>query len=500
MQKILRQKSLLLFIFLLLIGTFFRFYKIRHTMQFLGDQGRDALIARRIMFERQPALIGPVTSVGNMYLGPFYYYFMVFPLLLSYPDPIGPTLAVAFVGVMTLALIYVVGKKMFGKEIAFISMAIYAISPIVVTNVRFSWNPNIVPFFSVLLVYCLYLSLKGNRKIWGWVGLLCAILLQLHYITLILIMSAFFVWIFDLGKQLRSKNFSRDFFVTTLIGILIGIASLFPLVAFDFRHDHSIAKAFQSFFDKPAGESHFRKVSELSALFYASVGLYLRNIFEGFGLKLPQNGGYIGILVSLYLLIRGAFFGQEKKYKRSKVFISLVFLFSLFIFSFYRESIFDHYLGFMFPIGTFVLAIMIYALWENIFLRPFAISVLALIVIFSLRNYPGQHTLGLNVDVFRETAEQIQSRVQDGQSYDILLLTENNDFLGMNYRYFLTTMKYVPAKEEDIWTFKRLFVIDERRSKNPLDTPQYKVAVWPNRDIVDEFTIENGAHVVVLER
>ncbi|MBP9700599.1 hypothetical protein KBD71_04945, partial [Candidatus Woesebacteria bacterium] len=64
-----RKSVVVLFLFFLALGTFLRFYRLRSTMQFLGDQGRDALIARGILMDRDPAFIGPVTSVGNMYLG-----------------------------------------------------------------------------------------------------------------------------------------------------------------------------------------------------------------------------------------------------------------------------------------------------------------------------------------------------------------------------------------------------------------------------------------------
>src|SRR5690606_24275698 len=84
-----------LMIAIVVVGAGLRLYNLPHTAQFLGDQGRDALIVSRIFKEGDLVFIGPVTSVGNMYLGPLYYYFMLPFLWLSYPSPLGPAYGVA---------------------------------------------------------------------------------------------------------------------------------------------------------------------------------------------------------------------------------------------------------------------------------------------------------------------------------------------------------------------------------------------------------------------
>lgn len=68
---------------ILILGAFLRLHKIGDYMTFLGDEGRDVLIVRNLLVKADPILIGPGTSVGGMYLGPLYYYFMAPFLLLS---------------------------------------------------------------------------------------------------------------------------------------------------------------------------------------------------------------------------------------------------------------------------------------------------------------------------------------------------------------------------------------------------------------------------------
>lgn len=500
-----RKSVLILFLVFLALGTFLRFYRLRATMQFLGDQGRDALIARGILMDKDPAFIGPVTSVGNMYLGPFYYYFMVLPLMFSYPDPSGPAYAVAFVGVVTLALIFLLGKDLVGEKTALLAMGFYSIAPIVIENVRFSWNPNIVPLFSLLVLWAVNKTLQGKYQYWVLIGFCAAILSQLHYLTLIVIGVSGIFWLVELYRQYKYKKISPDFIRSTGLAILVVALSVIPILIYDVKHDFLNVRAFLAFFvgsPTTSDSSHFRGVGELSAIFYAWIALAVRNLSEIFGIKIPTSAALISLLVGIYLALK-TWFGlkvESPDIRRGVKVVMAFFVLGVGVLSLYKESIFNHYLGFLFPISILLLAVFLQTLWRSILLRPLVILAIGALMFFSFQHYPGKHVLGMNVDVFKETAMQIKKRTVPGEKYDILLLSENNDFLGMNYRYFLTSQQDRPASEEDVHSFKRLFVIDEAHKVNPLDTPQYKVAIWPNRDIVDQFSIQNGPNVVMLVR
>ena len=134
-----------------ILAGFLRFYKIPETVMFLGDQGRDALIVANIFRKLDPVLIGPVTSVGNMYLGPLYYYIMLPFLWLSYPSPLGPVYAVAFFSTLSVFITYLVAKKMFSPSTGLLAAFFIAFSASAIDLSRFSWNPNLAPLFSLLI-------------------------------------------------------------------------------------------------------------------------------------------------------------------------------------------------------------------------------------------------------------------------------------------------------------------------------------------------------------
>ncbi|KKU22481.1 MAG: hypothetical protein UX34_C0028G0006 [Candidatus Woesebacteria bacterium GW2011_GWF1_46_13] len=95
---------------ILLVATFLRLYRISEYMTFLGDEGRDVIIVRRLLVDFDPILIGPGTSIGNMYLGPLYYYLMAPALALAGLSPVGPAVQIALLGVATVFFVWYLAR------------------------------------------------------------------------------------------------------------------------------------------------------------------------------------------------------------------------------------------------------------------------------------------------------------------------------------------------------------------------------------------------------
>jgi 4-amino-4-deoxy-L-arabinose transferase-like glycosyltransferase len=498
----LHKKIKIFFLLILLIGTILRLYRLPETMQFLGDQGRDALIARSILIDHDPAFIGPVTSVGNMYLGPFYYYFMVFPLMLSYPSPVGPSYAVALIGVVTLALIYILGKDMIGKRAALIAMALYAISPVVIANVRFSWNPNIVPFFSLILIWALWKTQRGRPSYWTLVGLCSAILFQLHYIALILVGLAGLIWIYTLIQQVKAKKIDPEFVRATLIAIGIFIVSLVPLFLFDLKHDWLNLRAFIHFFQPSiSSERHFRSLSDLTGIGESVISMSARVLVEFFGIIAKTFAQKVIIVGTfLYFAIKVFFHRENRERRLVHLLLSFLLVMSVLILSLYSSSVFDHYLGFILPIVFLCVGIVLGTMSRSVFLLPLVILCIAISTFTSLRSYPGAVQMSGTIYQFDRTARAIAPFLAEGQTYNLLSYAPSKDLQAMNYRYFLTALGKQPAHPDDWTSFGRLIIIDEEHRDDPFDESQYVIKIWPNRDIVNHIQVSDGPDIYILDR
>ena len=152
-----------LIILIILISAFFRLFRISEYMEFLGDQGRDVIIMRDFLKHGNLFFIGPPTSIGHMYLGPWYYYLVAPFLWLFNYNPVGPSIFVAFLGILTTYFFYFIGNKWFNRSVGFISALLFAISPVAIKYSSFSWNPNVMPFFSLLFIYFSFTAIFDKK-------------------------------------------------------------------------------------------------------------------------------------------------------------------------------------------------------------------------------------------------------------------------------------------------------------------------------------------------
>jgi len=166
---------------ILFLSAYLRLWNIGGYMTFLGDEGRDVLVVKRMIVDHDITFLGPTASVGGFFLGPIYYYFMAPFLWLWNLNPVGPAVMVALFGVATIYLLYRVGTDFVSRSTGYIAALLYAIAPLVVAHSRSSWNPNIVPFFSLLYIYSLWKAQESRKVRWLFVaGISFGVGIQLH--------------------------------------------------------------------------------------------------------------------------------------------------------------------------------------------------------------------------------------------------------------------------------------------------------------------------------
>lgn len=368
-------KERILLIIILLLGAYLRLYKISQYMTFLGDEGRDVLIVKRMIVDHKFTLLGPTASVGGFFLGPIYYYFML-PFLWAWQlDPTGPAVMVALFGIATIYLVYRLGREMFGQYAAFVASSLYALSPLVIAYSRSSWNPNIVPFFSTLLVYSLWnLTRKSSNYYPLLVGLALGIGIQLHYLFLFLfIVTA--LWLVCL--RFMKVHYSPWTLLYILAGFILG-NSLF--IIFEVRHGFPNTQSIINFIfhGKDTGFSLLTYIGSVADVVLRLYGrLILRMPDKGILVNMPDtirmrwmtlyNIATIGSLgYILYSYIRNIRksdkhqktknegITQQIKMEKTGLLLMCCWLFIVIIlFGFYKKEIYDYYFGIIFT-GPFL--------------------------------------------------------------------------------------------------------------------------------------------------
>jgi len=460
---------------ILLVGAFLRLYKIDSYMTFLGDEGRDVIIVRNLLVNVDPILIGPGTSVGGMYLGPLYYYFMAPFLLLANFSPVGPAIGVALLGVATIYLVYKAGRDWFSEKTGLFTAILYAISPTVITFSHSSWNPNIMPFFALLSVYSIWKVWKLKQFKWL---LICSVsyafVLQSHYLGLLLGPILLIYWF--LAKVPLKYN---------LIPLFVFLFLMSPLVIFDFRHDFMNSKALYKFITVREETVSIKPWTVIPRLF---------PIFEQINesLLIAKNiifGKIITLLLSSFLIF--SFFKNKKLFTNQYSLITLWLLVGLVGFGIYKQPVYDHYFGFLFPVPFLFTGAFLSKIYESKY-KIFSVLMLGYLVSINLinspiRNYPNNQM---------QRAKNVSTKVLEiaqGNPFNLAVLAERNYEDG--YRYFME-LSGAQVMHADRWDQKtivdNLIVICEMPQEkcDPTHSPKAEVANFGWSKIENQWTVD----------
>jgi len=448
---------------LFLVGLFLRLYKILETTTFLGDQGRDAIIMKSIVtFQNLPAL-GPITSVGSIYLGPLYYYMMSPWLLLFGFDPIGPAVGVAVLTSTALILQFLVVKDMINKETALISVFFSTFSWALIEYSRFSWNPNLLPQVALFSVYTLYKAVRTKKlKYFILHGLLLSLAVQLHYLALFLLPISGVVLLYQLFIDQKSIALWAKKLVALLASFL---TPLFPFILFEIIHAFPNSKSVLRFTQENTGTN--------TTPFYNELFDTLQNCYR----YVLQYAPSPNLTIVLTLLILALFVYALKK-KQSMVYILVAFFALIIGVSLYKGPKYLHYLG-----GTYLL---LHISFGYIFVRiikanryvGLALTLLAMILYVSMQGpkyyflYEKDHQNQI------DRARTVAKMVIDLEPQSPYTFTSSPEtYADYPARYFLgLTGKSPIEKDQDTYiSTKELFVFCDKEC-NPMDDPQWTVA------------------------
>jgi 4-amino-4-deoxy-L-arabinose transferase-like glycosyltransferase len=466
-------------ILILIIGAFCRLYNIAGYMTFLGDEGRDVIIVKRLLTEGHPPLIGPGTSIGGMYLGPLYYYMMAPALFLAAFSPIGPAVEVAILGIITIWFVWYTGKEWFGKTAGIIAAGFYAISPTIIIFSRSSWNPNIMPFFSLLSIYSIWRVWKKHEFKWFLVlGIAFAFVLQSHYLGTLLAPTIGVFWLSTLIGIWKDKTVRTRFVRYSVFAVLLFAALMSPLLFFDMRHDWMNSKAFYKFLtvrQETVSIRPWTAIPKIPALF-VQINTSLIGGMNALAAKVSSAFILIGVI---FIFIKNYQKKNWSKIPAQYVLLTLWMLFALIGFGIYKQNIYDHYFGFVFVVPYLLIAAFISKLLSsNKLMKLLGIVMTGYLLVVNLISNPLRFQPNNQLARSIHVTEKILKEDSD-KPFNLAVLAERNYEDG--YRYFLE-LSGATVLHADRWDQKtiadQLFVVCEMvESKcDPTHSPKAEVA------------------------
>ena len=495
-------------ILILILAAFLRLYRIADYMTFLGDEGRDVLKAYDILHGHL-TLLGPTSSVGGFFLGPIYYYFMAPFLWLFNYNPVGPAVMVALFGIATVWLIYKFCADLFNPKIGIIASFLYAISPLVISYSRSSWNPNPLPFFSLLLLFTLYKGiLKNNHKLLFTVGILLGIAMQLHYLTTFL---GVIIFVYVLISEVFNAKITRQKIISSLIkkylyifvGFIIGWS---PFLAFEIRHGFLDFKNIFNFI------VHSGNTGASTNFAYTIYDVFFR-LFGRLLVSFPPPEQFfkynwttlslwivivlsIAVLSSLFLLNNLYRSFKSKNENFAKYLLLLVWLFiGVVLFGFYKKSIYDYYFSFMFPLPFILIAGLIVFIYENKKLKVFGKAIAVIIFLFlfviNIQGLPFRYEPNRQLNQMRTIASFVMTKT-DAKPFNFALISGGNSDYA--YRYFFTIWNHAPVTithdpNDKSITDQLLVVCESPLPCKPLGNSLWEIASFGRAEIAGHWNV-----------
>ncbi len=505
LQKFFIDKTYLILNVILALAAFLRLYRISDYMNFLGDEGRDVLTVKHIL-EGQITLLGPRSSAADFYYGPIYFYVITPFLWLFNYDPVGPAVFIALLGILTVLLVFIVGKKWFSTGTALIAAALYAVSPIVITYSHSSWNPNPLPFVSLLVLYLCYLSFT-KPVFWKYllIGLLLGIAIQLQYLALFLI-AIVFIYLF-VGSIVATKRLNILSLISQYVLIVVGfLAGWSPFLAFEFHHGFPNLNTIFRFLtgqipsNTVVVSSPFAQVSEVFfKLFGRLVTAYpLTNLTQ---IHTTQTL-YFWYVITLVVAIASVIAVIIIKDKLAKTALIVWLVVGVALFAFYKKEIYDYYLGFMFPLPFFLVGNLIqksYNATKQKIVQGLLIILVTYLFIHNLSFVPLRYTPNKIRDQVKTIAEMVIAHT-DNKPYNFALITGGNS--DHAYRYYLEVLGHKPVEMQNQFTdperktvTDQLMVVCEDLSCGPLGYPVFEVSGFGRAEITGEW---DGPHVKIF--
>lgn len=479
-------KQALPLLLILLLAAIFRLWRIDEYLPFLGDEGRDVRVVYRFVTQFDLMFIGPRTSIGDMYLGPLYYYFISPGLFLFNYSPTGPAVMVALTGIATVTFIYAVAKEWFGKTAAIVSAFLYAISPTVINLSKHSWNPNIMPFFALLCVYGMWRVWK-TRQMW-WlpiVGVSFAFVLQSHYLGLLLVPTLGILWLATLWELHKNRN-KKQFLLLSVAAFVIFALLMSPLFLFDYKHGWHNVQSMKLFFthrQETVSARPWAAIPEAATLWANKVVGEI--MFTG------HKAASIAISLILAILTGILLWTDRKKLTTSKASFLLLVVWigvGLVGIASIKQNIFAHYFGFMFPAPFLLVGVISQKWWDS--KKWAAMLLVGIATVFCISNnplrYPPQRQMQRVQEIDRKIIEE-----SEGRPFNFGLVAERNYDEGYLYFFEIWKAQVRQADPQHLseTVTDQMFVVCENLPCNPTTSAKAEIAHFGPSKIEKEWEI-----------
>ena len=449
-------KNNFLFFLILILAAILRFYRLSEMAFFDFDQEYAANFAYDVLRKFPIQMIGQGLSVQGLFMGPWYFYFLVPFYAVCSLHPLGGAIGSVILGLITVLAYYYFGNKLFSRPAGLIAAFFQAV---LFRNLVGDWS--ITPAFScglavIITWYCLYKYWQGETKHLPLLGFIFGLFTSFHPILFPFYLVFLILFVF--------KHIFPSFKIF-LLTIVAFIFPLVPLIAFEYFHRFTEVKLLVEMFTAPkvisSSSSLFSKLANFSLIILGGPQYTL-------GFKLFPSYLLSAIILSILLLftIKKIHVWRESFHLWA---IITTFLIFIFYYGFFPTHVPEYY--FLAPIAllVFYLAGILGYLAANKLSRLFVLIFLVFSVFINFKTLiferwlnPGLITLGHKDKIVKVILE----KQPDGKDFFVSYISKPGWNFGFNYLF--KVYKRIP-KDKAVNNFIYTIVIPKELSPESIN-------------------------------
>lgn len=431
-----RHKYSLILIIILLLGLFFRTYKLVERFGFGHDADLYSWMVKDIVINHHFRLVGQLTSAEGIFIGPLFYYLLVPFYLISGMDPIGSAYLSPVIGILTIFSYYFVLSKLFNKKVGLIAAFLQAVLLGAVGFDRWVVPTITTKIWAIWYLYTIFMIARGNFKVLPLLGVLIGLIWHVHLAllpTLLTVPCAF--WF---SKKIPSFK-QITFFLLSLV-----ITSL-PLLVFEVKHNFiQTISLIQSFSINHEGGVGWYK-------FGANLDKIAKNTYDLFFLpnSLPNNSKLpftLGLLISSLMLIK------NKILKTHELILLFIWIAGVTLyFTFSSTIVSEYYFANLEVIFLTIGSLLLYMVYKlSVFGKYLILLLLSLVLIRNVTFYLTSEPYHIGYAEKKAITQFIVSQSQKNgfPCVAINYITFPGENVGFRYLFYINNLKLAPPSNK----------------------------------------------------
>lgn len=430
------RKTIFILIAILLIGLFFRTYKLVERFGFGHDADLYSWIVKDIVIDKHIRLIGQITSTDGIFIGPLFYYSLIPFYLLFNMNPIGSAYFPVVIAILTIVSYYFVLNKLFNRMVGLISAFLYAVSWSTIGYDRWMVPTISTKLWAIWYLYVLIQISRGNFKVLPLLAILIALIWHIHLALLPALLAvpvAFFI----------SKK--KPYFRQIIISFATFIIASIPLILFEVKHQFIQLKSLiGSFFVKQEGGEGWYKFQVVIDKISENTATFLLAPFSPPEIiKIPLT---VAILLSTFWLIKN----RVCKFKEVIVLFSwIVGVVAYFTLSSVIVS--EYYFTNLEIIFMLITVLILYGIYQvNVLGKYLVFLILVLLLIRNLYLYATDKPYHVGYVERKAIAEYITSDAKEKNFPCVAInyITMPGENVGFRYLFYLNNLKLAPPSNK----------------------------------------------------